>query len=53
MYLRTKKRNRVDSYRLNNVAFIQFNWRMVLGCQEKRRRSKDVLLVIDDSRALH
>ena len=55
MQIHTKKRNKLDPKRLNDLVFVRFNRRMLKKrtVKSKSEKSKDVLVAPDDSRALH
>ncbi|XP_073061732.1 uncharacterized protein [Primulina eburnea] len=47
--IHTKKRNRLDVHRLNNLVFVQFNARLFNNQKKKKERNVDVLLEKDAS----
>ncbi|XP_075506542.1 uncharacterized protein LOC142543269 isoform X2 [Primulina tabacum] len=49
--IHTKKRNRLDVHRLNNLVFVQFNARLFNKQKREKERNVDVLLQKDASNA--
>ncbi|XP_052185601.1 uncharacterized protein LOC127797104 [Diospyros lotus] len=49
--IHTKKRNRLDVNRLNNLVFVQFNAKLMNKQKREKERNVDVLLASDASNA--
>ncbi|XP_052182093.1 uncharacterized protein LOC127794867 [Diospyros lotus] len=49
--IRTKKRNRLDVHRLNNLVYVQFNAKLMNKQKREKERNVDVLLSSDASNA--
>lgn len=49
--IHTKKRNRLDSQRLHNLVFVQFNSKLINKWERNKNQNIDVLRSLDASKA--
>ncbi|KAM7482680.1 hypothetical protein LguiB_007263 [Lonicera macranthoides] len=51
MYIHTKKRNKLDATKLNNLVYVQFNSKLINKKKKLKEKDVDVLLTSDASKA--